>query len=83
MKARRTPRRAFRFLQSALGDQQFDTLRRLNKEESLTVLVVEQNANMALSLSHRGYVLQQGEIVLQGDSKKLLRDEQMRLAYLT
>lgn len=63
--------------------QQFDTLRRLNEEERLTVLVVEQNANMALSLSHRGYVLQQGEIVLQGDSKQLLRDEQMKLAYLT
>jgi branched-chain amino acid transport system ATP-binding protein len=63
--------------------QQFDTLRRLNQEEALTVLVVEQNANMALSLSHRGYVLQQGEIVLQGESRQLLRDEQMKLAYLT
>jgi branched-chain amino acid transport system ATP-binding protein len=63
--------------------QQFDTLRRLNAQQSLTVLVVEQNANMALSLSHRAYVLQQGEIVLKGDSKDLLNNEQMKLAYLT
>ncbi len=63
--------------------QQFDTLRRLNSQQSLTVLVVEQNANMALSLSHRAYVLQQGEIVLKGGSKDLLNNEQMKLAYLT
>lgn len=63
--------------------QQFDTLRRLNQEQSLTILVVEQNANMALSLSHRAYVLQQGEIVLKGEAKELLHNEQMKLAYLT
>jgi branched-chain amino acid transport system ATP-binding protein len=63
--------------------QQFDTLRRLNEEHSLTVLVIEQNASMALSLSHRAYVLQQGEIVLKGNSKDLLHNEQMKLAYLT
>ncbi len=63
--------------------QQFKLLRDLNTHRDMTVLVVEQNANMALALSHRGYVLQNGEIALQGDAKQLLNDEQVRLAYLT
>jgi len=63
--------------------QQFRTIRRLNREEGVTVLLVEQNANMALSLADRGYVLQNGEVVLAGDATELLRNEQMRLAYLT
>jgi branched-chain amino acid transport system ATP-binding protein len=63
--------------------QQFKLLRDLNANRDMTVLVVEQNANMALALSHRGYVLQNGEIVLQGDAKQLLSNEQVRLAYLT
>jgi branched-chain amino acid transport system ATP-binding protein len=63
--------------------EQFRTLRRLNREQGVTVLLVEQNANMALSLADRGYVLQNGEVVLAGDAGDLLRNEQMRLAYLT
>ena len=63
--------------------QQFKLLRDLNAQRRMTVFVVEQNANMALALSHRGYVLQNGEIALQGDAKQLLRNEQVRLAYLT
>lgn len=63
--------------------QQFKLLRDLNTHRDMTVLVVEQNANMALALSQRGYVLQNGEIALQGDAKQLLDDEQVRLAYLT
>jgi branched-chain amino acid transport system ATP-binding protein len=63
--------------------QQFKLLRDLNAHRDMTVLVVEQNANMALALSHRGYVLQNGEIALQGDAKQLLGNEQIRLAYLT
>jgi branched-chain amino acid transport system ATP-binding protein len=63
--------------------QQFETIRRLNREASVTVLLIEQNANMALALSHRGYVLQNGVIALSGDARDLLKNEQMRLAYLT
>jgi branched-chain amino acid transport system ATP-binding protein len=63
--------------------QQFRTIRQLNREQGVTVLLVEQNANMALSLADRGYVLQNGEVVLAGAARDLLRDEQMRLAYLT
>jgi branched-chain amino acid transport system ATP-binding protein len=63
--------------------QQFRTIRQLNREHGVTVLLVEQNANMALALADRGYVLQNGEVALAGDAKQLLRNEQMRLAYLT
>ena len=63
--------------------QQFKLLRDLNARRDMTALLVEQNANMALALSHRGYVLQNGEIALQGDAKQLLSNEQVRLAYLT
>lgn len=63
--------------------QQFDMLRSLNRDAAMTVILIEQNANMALALSHRGYVLQLGRIAMQGDAKDLLRNEQMKLAYLT
>lgn len=62
--------------------QQFDTIRRLNADLDMTVIVVEQNANMALALAHRGYVLQSGEIVLAGPSHELANDEHLRKAYL-
>ena len=63
--------------------QQFRTIRQLNRDQGVTILMIEQNANMALALADRGYVLQNGEVVLAGDAKALLRNEQMRLAYLT
>jgi branched-chain amino acid transport system ATP-binding protein len=63
--------------------QQFETIRRLNRDQAVTILLVEQNANMALALSHRGYVLQNGAVAIAGDAKELLHNEQMRLAYLT
>ncbi len=63
--------------------QQFDMLRRLNRDRAMTVILIEQNANMALALSHRGYVLQLGRVAMEGDAKELLRSEQMKLAYLT
>lgn len=63
--------------------QQFRMLRELNADQNITVILVEQNANMALALSHRGYVLQTGAIALSGTSSELLHNEQMKLAYLT
>jgi branched-chain amino acid transport system ATP-binding protein len=63
--------------------QQFRTIRSLNRDHGVTVLLIEQNANMALALSDRGYVLQNGEVALAGAAADLLRNEQMRLAYLT
>ena len=63
--------------------QQFRTIRQLNRHQNVTILLIEQNANMALALADRGYVLQNGEVVLAGDAKELMRNEQLRLAYLT
>jgi branched-chain amino acid transport system ATP-binding protein len=48
----------------------------------LTILLVEQNANLALEISHSGYVLETGKVVLSGDSAALRQDPQIRRAYL-
>ncbi len=62
-------------------EQIFATVQDINRQGT-TVLLVEQNALMALSISHRGYVLQTGSIVLADRADALLRNEQVRKAYL-
>lgn len=52
------------------------------KKSGLTMLLVEQNVQMALAVSDRGYVLAQGRVVQEGDSQSLLKDEHIRKAYL-
>ena len=64
-----------------LVDTIFSAIKVLNKE-GLTILLVEQNARKALSLAHRGYVLETGKIILQGRAEDLLADEDVRRAYL-
>jgi branched-chain amino acid transport system ATP-binding protein len=64
-----------------LVDQIFDIIRTLNKEGT-TILLVEQNARIALSIANRGYVLETGEIVLSGEGKSLLDDPNVKAAYL-
>jgi branched-chain amino acid transport system ATP-binding protein len=59
----------------------FDTINQINKE-GVTVLLVEQNALMALSIAHRGYVMQTGEIVLQDTANNLQKNEMVQKAYL-
>jgi branched-chain amino acid transport system ATP-binding protein len=59
----------------------FDTVAELNRRGT-TILLVEQNAQMALSVASRGYVLQTGEIVLAGSSQELRENEMVRKAYL-
>ena len=59
----------------------FDIIKKLN-EEGTTILLVEQNALMALSIANRGYVLQTGQIVLADDAKKLLKNEEVQKTYL-
>lgn len=59
----------------------FDIIQRLN-DRGTTILLVEQNAQLALSICDRGYVLQTGEIVLSGSGKDLLTNEMVRKAYL-
>ena len=60
----------------------FLEIRRINEEDGTTILLVEQNANMALHLANRGYVLETGRIVLENDAKALLDDPQVKEAYL-
>jgi len=59
----------------------FDTIELVNKEGT-TILLVEQNATMALSIAHRGYVLQTGEIVLSDTAANLQKNEMVQKAYL-
>jgi branched-chain amino acid transport system ATP-binding protein len=59
----------------------FDTIKRIN-EEGTTVLLVEQNALMALSIANRAYVLQTGEIILHDVAAKLQKNEMIQKAYL-
>ena len=59
----------------------FDTIVEINKSGT-TILLVEQNANMALSIANRAYVLETGKIVLSGKASDLLNDESIRSAYL-
>ena len=60
----------------------FSVVRRLNEEEGLTVLVVEQNAAIALAASQRAYVLEVGRVVVEGASDELRRHEGVRRSYL-
>jgi branched-chain amino acid transport system ATP-binding protein len=62
-------------------EQILDTIRAINKA-GVTVLLVEQNAAMALAISHRGYVLETGEVILKGTSGELAGNDLVRQAYL-
>ena len=69
-------------LAPVLVESIFDTIGNINKEQGTTILLVEQNALMALGLASRGYVLQTGEIMLQDTSANLRNNEMVRAAYL-
>ena len=64
-----------------LVDTIFETIRRINSEGT-TILLVEQNAQLALEFSNRGYVLETGEMILADTSSNLLRNDDVRKAYL-
>jgi len=68
-------------LAPTLVNKVFETLKRLN-ERGVTILLVEQNIHSALSLCDRGYVLENGRIVLEGGGKELLNDPYVKEAYL-
>lgn len=59
----------------------FNIIEMVNKE-GVTVLLVEQNAHMALSVAHRAYVLETGKIVTTGSAKELQESDEVRAAYL-
>jgi branched-chain amino acid transport system ATP-binding protein len=60
----------------------FATVRKLNEDEGLTVLVVEQNATIALEIASRAYVLEVGKVAVEGTSDELQRHEGVRKSYL-
>ncbi len=60
----------------------FEIISELNKKTGTTILLVEQNAKMALSISDRAYVLETGKITLSGTAKELLESDSVRKAYL-
>ncbi|MDO5286022.1 MAG: ABC transporter ATP-binding protein [Actinomycetia bacterium] len=60
----------------------FDIITQINQEAQTTILLVEQNAHMALQIAHRGYVMETGRIVLSGDAADLAGTEEIRKAYL-
>ncbi|OON93819.1 MAG: ABC transporter ATP-binding protein [Epulopiscium sp. Nele67-Bin001] len=68
-------------LAPVLVQEIFKIIERINKS-GMTVLLVEQNANMALQIAHRAYVLETGKVVLSGEGKQLLEDDGVRKAYL-
>ncbi len=59
----------------------FKALKEINKQGT-TILLVEQNARLALKFAKRGYVLENGHLVLEGESEKLLNDPEVKKAYL-
>ncbi|MWR77496.1 ATP-binding cassette domain-containing protein, partial [Escherichia coli] len=62
--------------------QIFEIVKKLNQEEGMTVLLVEQNARMALKISQRAYVLECGRIVMQDSAHNLLNNDEVRKSYL-
>ncbi|WP_408999203.1 ABC transporter ATP-binding protein [Syntrophus buswellii] len=60
----------------------FQIIRKINSENETTIFLVEQNAHMALQVAHRGYVLENGEILMEGTADTLLHNEAVRQAYL-
>ncbi len=60
----------------------FEILIRLNKEDDVTILLVEQNAAAALKIADRGYVMENGKIVLEDEAKALLKSEEIKKKYL-
>jgi branched-chain amino acid transport system ATP-binding protein len=69
-------------LAPVLVDQIFDIIVRINRDQGTTILLVEQNALMALEIAARGYVLQSGNIVLADTGAALLKNEMVRKVYL-
>ncbi len=60
----------------------FDIIQKINRERGTTILLVEQNANMALKIANKGYVLQNGSILMADSAAALLENEEVKTAYL-
>ena len=60
----------------------FEVIREINARQKVAILIVEQNARLALNMADRGYVLQSGRVVLQGTGRQLLASHEVHAAYL-
>jgi branched-chain amino acid transport system ATP-binding protein len=60
----------------------FNMIRRINSEEGVTVLLVEQNVSLTLKMCNRAYALENGRVVLEGSGQELLADDHVKEAYL-
>lgn len=69
-------------LSPLLVEQIFNTILRLNRDQGLTILLVEQDVRLALSVASHAYILENGEVSLQGPAKQLMDDPAVRRAYL-
>ncbi|WP_209509274.1 ABC transporter ATP-binding protein [Ruegeria sp. HKCCE4150] len=69
-------------LSPMLVQEIFEILRRLNQEQKMTMMLVEQNAHAALDLAHHGYVMEVGRIVMDGSAEALLKSEDIQNFYL-
>ena len=69
-------------LSPLLVEQIFQTITRLNREQGLTILLVEQDVRLALTVASYAYILENGEVTLQGPSEQLINDPAVRRAYL-
>ncbi|NPA90190.1 MAG: ABC transporter ATP-binding protein [Chloroflexi bacterium] len=69
-------------LAPVLVEEIFDTIKELNETQNLTILLVEQNAHMALQIAHRGYVLETGVITIAGSAQELATNPEVQKAYL-
>ena len=62
--------------------QIFEIIKKINEESNTTIFLVEQNANQALQIADRGYVLENGKITISGDARSLMENEEIQKAYL-
>ena len=69
-------------LAPVIVDDMFDIIVKVNKVRKIPIVIVEQNAFMAMSISNRTYVLEVGNLVASGDSKKLMDSDDIKKAYL-
>jgi branched-chain amino acid transport system ATP-binding protein len=69
-------------LSPLLVEQIFESIQRLNREQGLTILLVEQDVRLALTVASHAYILENGEITLEGPSSQLINDPAVRRAYL-
>jgi branched-chain amino acid transport system ATP-binding protein len=68
-------------LSPIMVDTIFEVIHNIHRE-GMTILLVEQNAARALKLANRAYVMESGELMMQGEAKKMLHDPRVRAAYL-